>query len=885
MTERTAEVQLVGREWLLSRLLDEFRGPSGFGVVLLGEAGVGKTAVADAFVAELDPSTTVLPVTGSAVLTDVQFGALSAYLYGLPPEDLVRPVAVMRRLVQHLSGTAPSGAELPLLLVDDAHDLDAGTVGLLAQLVGGRKVRALILTRSVPGLPPGFEELASDGLLDSLVVKPLALAEVERLCSALLGGPMVAAAAEIVTNITGGNPMFVRMIVRDGMDRGYLRERNGVWHLAPDPPAIGPQVTDLVHAALGLLRPSEKEALEFLALAEPAPATLVQHQVGGAVLANLLEASWVRKTAEGLLVLGHPLYGEALRRTAPAARRITLQRQILAVTPAPRDADELLRYTSLALHTGAEIDDEELLAAARLANRLHDGDFALRAIHAIATPRLRSERLVETAWAEANNNRLEEARELVEEAFAAAPGPQVARDATILSLILRARSSCPGDAMHADIDRWVDSFRTARDDSAEWAGEAATLLGVTVARNVVPLLSDTGAFDVDAVRAVSADRTATPQTTVAALLVLAVHLLGAGRLTEAATMAARATELVPTDPGTITFRDHVAGLQIMALLAAGEWENARSAFFAFYRRDTRSILRFSGWLDLLEGVRALREGRFRLAQNRLLLATEGLRNADHLHILPWVCSLAAYAALLSGDVKKARVLLELTTAPATTGSRLARMLGEVYNVTVTAVLAADPEGPAQLRRLAAEAEDAGLLLVAAIALDQALVLGDQSVFGWLTTLTATFEGKEQKLLHAFAQAGAASSAEALVEAGDAALSAGYRPLAAGCYERAREVFDKRRNAAAARAAQRKLAMASAGMDGAANPRAIQLPAAVRLTPSELTIVNLALEGLTNKDIAERQGTSVRTVEGHLYRIFGKFGITRREELRLFMQEL
>jgi DNA-binding CsgD family transcriptional regulator len=52
----------------------------------------------------------------------------------------------------------------------------------------------------------------------------------------------------------------------------------------------------------------------------------------------------------------------------------------------------------------------------------------------------------------------------------------------------------------------------------------------------------------------------------------------------------------------------------------------------------------------------------------------------------------------------------------------------------------------------------------------------------------------------------------------------------------------------------------------------------RLTPQELQIAQLAADGLSNPEIAERLFLSARTVESHLYRAFPKLGITARSEL-------
>jgi DNA-binding CsgD family transcriptional regulator len=51
-----------------------------------------------------------------------------------------------------------------------------------------------------------------------------------------------------------------------------------------------------------------------------------------------------------------------------------------------------------------------------------------------------------------------------------------------------------------------------------------------------------------------------------------------------------------------------------------------------------------------------------------------------------------------------------------------------------------------------------------------------------------------------------------------------------------------------------------------------------LTPSELRIVRLARDGRTNRQIAQELYVSIKTVEGHLARAYGKLDISRREEL-------
>lgn len=51
-----------------------------------------------------------------------------------------------------------------------------------------------------------------------------------------------------------------------------------------------------------------------------------------------------------------------------------------------------------------------------------------------------------------------------------------------------------------------------------------------------------------------------------------------------------------------------------------------------------------------------------------------------------------------------------------------------------------------------------------------------------------------------------------------------------------------------------------------------------LTPRELDVARLAAQRIRSREIAERLGLSVRTVDNHLARAFRKLGITRRDEL-------
>ena len=99
--------------------------------------------------------------------------------------------------------------------------------------------------------------------------------------------------------------------------------------------------------------------------------------------------------------------------------------------------------------------------------------------------------------------------------------------------------------------------------------------------------------------------------------------------------------------------------------------------------------------------------------------------------------------------------------------------------------------------------------------------------------------------------------EPLAEALDLAARCGARPLAA----RAREELKAT----------------------GARPRREWRTGLEALSPRELRVVQLAAEGRTNREIAYQLYVTLKTIEGHLARAFGKLGIDRRRQLSKFFE--
>ena len=121
-------------------------------------------------------------------------------------------------------------------------------------------------------------------------------------------------------------------------------------------------------------------------------------------------------------------------------------------------------------------------------------------------------------------------------------------------------------------------------------------------------------------------------------------------------------------------------------------------------------------------------------------------------------------------------------------------------------------------------------------------------------------------------------AQACEEAGAALARAGQETAAAGLFGEALDTFEE---VGAARAEARALAtMRALGIRGRQRRGARARPAHGwgALTPSELEVVRLAADGLTNPEIGQRLFVSRRTVQTHLYHAFRKLDVRSRVEL-------
>jgi DNA-binding NarL/FixJ family response regulator len=117
-----------------------------------------------------------------------------------------------------------------------------------------------------------------------------------------------------------------------------------------------------------------------------------------------------------------------------------------------------------------------------------------------------------------------------------------------------------------------------------------------------------------------------------------------------------------------------------------------------------------------------------------------------------------------------------------------------------------------------------------------------------------------------------------------AAEAGYLLLAAETASQAVRFFARDGNQRMARQAGKLLQELLKALPAAAAAQLTGIPSRRDLTFRERDVAVLAASGVRSREIAQRLGVSVRTVEGHIYRIYEKLDVRSRGELAARINE-
>jgi DNA-binding CsgD family transcriptional regulator len=148
----------------------------------------------------------------------------------------------------------------------------------------------------------------------------------------------------------------------------------------------------------------------------------------------------------------------------------------------------------------------------------------------------------------------------------------------------------------------------------------------------------------------------------------------------------------------------------------------------------------------------------------------------------------------------------------------------------------------------------------------------------ITELADGMTGRWARAWSLYADAQGHQDAAACLEAGETIRGLGTIKLARDCFARAALLYEATGDRLGVRQSTTRRDYCERELGEQSGADSESTSSAVVLTRRERDIITLAVQGLTDRQIAEKLMVSVRTVEGHLYRSYVKLGIRSREEL-------
>ncbi|PTL58678.1 AAA family ATPase [Paraconexibacter algicola] len=839
----------VGRDDDIERLASRLRDARPAGLLLTGEAGVGKSRLAVAAARRADPD--AVELHAGPGLRQIPLGALAPLLAAL---DIRADSASAALTALHARAAARPGL---VVVVDDVPALDPASTAAVQQLALGGAVRLVLTARDGMSLPPEIERLVEDGRLEPHPVRPLTLAEAGELVAAVLGGPVDPSAARTLHEESGGNPLFLHELVAGAQQAGGLTRGPGGWALRSLVPSR--RLLELVVARFAGLDRGARTFLELVAAGQPLP---FDPRGADARTASALQQAGLvllEPAGDGVEIrLAHPLYDEALRATTPTDRWATAARRAAGMLLAREDEDARLRAVALLLDVGETPEPAAAIGAAERAFALLDHPLAARIAQAVLAVEPGSFRAARVRAGALSALEDPGAIAALEHASALAGDDEeraLAAQRHGLHLALRAGDPAGAIAVaRAALDRIVDADWAAfvEADLAKWrmmrgeqvedlapedgAGGPAQLN----AHLLTALVSAMGARSADCERAV---RAGLP-------------------------LAAEHGELLPNA------RDLLQLAQFLALVAGGRLDEARAHVGRQVARVAERHDEPLGLWSYATAVLDLHVGRAGVAATGALEASRALEWRDFVGLRPVARAVRATALAQLGRATAAREVLD-TIGP----DELADPKAALQHAQARAwLLVHDGDRAGAVRLLAAAGADglaAEQVLLGALTSYEAVRLGGADAVA--VDLEAAARRADPGLLTLFAAHASAlrrRDAEALSTVVGALADTGIPLAAADAAVQLAELQGTQRRAEDARRALLRATALRAGLDGAAG--AADRPRL--LTRREHEIALRAARRERSREIADALGVSTRTVDNHLASVYRKLDLTDRGQL-------
>lgn len=826
------------------------------GVIVHGEAGIGKSRFAAALIGELESDgRDVIHLRATTSSSAVPLGAFSSLLADVPAG--AEPVELLHQLRMALARRA---AQAPLALaVDDVHLLDEASAMLLHHLARSRAAAIVMTCRDGEPLPGDIESLRQDGIVADLRLDRLEPDDARALVVRLAPGlPDRSIAA--ICRAAEGVPLFLVSLVADALEAATAGSTG-------TPAPAHASLVEAVQGRLGRLDDDQRRALELVSLSEPLELPLAERIASPSTLVALEARGLLHVVADGkrqAVRLAHPLFTEGVLETLPQLRRRAHLRELAGHRRElswVRRPDDLLRLVLWQLDAGDDVELASLLGAATVAAAFGGAATALR--------------LARLAWDRQPDDLT---GGLLAVALLSGGHPDEV-DAHCRALPL------PADEAHRTnlAVTWAVAL---------WAGVGDTAGAVDVLERFGGLVGPAGRHELETIEVMIrfysgqvaaavavVDRLLaapdlSPRAREWALFPGVMALAAAGRTEDALRLGAEARREAPTFASDIAMAVTQAWcVWGNAARLRGDVDGCVAELEAQVQHARRTFDAVSTEiLSVTLGLGLHQQGHLAAAAD----AFAQLQPSPDLFALSWLPYAHAWRAQCLarlGRVDEAQALLDVPSAGAE--GAMHRIEAELAAAEVE-VTAGQPAAAARrLEAAASRAESLGQVAVAMSARFRALSLEPtEGRAALVLALHACHDGERARLMAEAAEAARLADVEGVARVAGRADVGGLGLLALDAWDLAANLA--RRSGPAAQVAR---------VHHRAEPLRARLrigsaaPAPPSLTGREFEIARMAGAGTADKEIAEALDISVRTVHAHLRAVYTKLGIDSRADLR------
>lgn len=906
----------------LADTLVAIRSEGSSAVFLTSESGFGASTILRELVTVAEPHVAVLMLHGSQSLAKIPYGVMAPFLPITGTAEISIRMFVLRAVLTELRSRQKnlnpgqfdsrdneddplfqkreSGEDLPLIVIDDAHSIDSATAELIVSLVRSGTVN-LVASHSIRHkLPAPLPRLWTGGFAEDIVLRPLDQAAAHGFCEAMLGGPVLQATGWLFWSSSGGNPLLLRLLVKQTIDQGHLVQRRGVWVAEPNTPIRGAALEEAVRSELRGLSPAASEALNLIALSEPVAQTLIENLTSTAAVSELLEIHVVHhgQGSSPNLILTNPIYGEVVREMVPVSQRRTLHDRLMAqIEDNPLNKEALLRRVVWAVEIGVSVPDEMLLSAAILASRMFQSKIALDLASNIRGQGFRLRADMVRARARYNLGDYHGALSLMEAVVQESGSLEELMFGSLLRAATRSALGMPVESLAREAaelrQRGVDMARLhpKEAESIQALSESGALLVELMALSrqgryaemtspVEFLASGRGLSDA----AAKLNRTM-------ALTMDSERLSAQGFPEQGMARAFEAFSIEHSEDSDVFFLPETILLRLLAAtMCCGDWKAAAKILEEFSLEAGPVFYSFGGGANVVRGMAFLRGGKVSDALTELVAGIDALQLSDPQQLLGLCTAMASYAAARLGRLEEATQWAGSYVE--STGIFLVLSHERAYIAAARFLLRDDGTDPIELFALADAARSDGSHTLELNSLAIALELGCHTVAPRLARVAASVEGAWAWALCQYAEALMVMDEHQILEAGVGLKEAGLLGFAERAFEIAAALQRKHGNTDVP-------GKPNALLDGDFEGPGVEILGDVlpakgsttagrsfgKLTRREREVTWLAAEGSSDRAIAERLNLSVRTVEGHLHRAYVKLGIVGREELGGVLKDL